>query len=143
MDVSFKIGKYAEEIDNLKNKIIKIYENYGLEDDIISLEKDLKSNNELNKISVAFVGQYSAGKSTIIKGLTGNYNIKIDSDIATSKVESYNFGNISLIDTPGLNTNEHKEHDEATRNIITKADLLVYCITSDLFREVTKNDFKS
>lgn len=94
------------------------------------------------EIKMTFVGQYSAGKSTLIKALTGNKSIVIDSDIATDTVRNYPWGNqVLLVDTPGLNTNENKTHDESTIKAIGEADLIVYCITSDLFHEVTRKDF--
>lgn len=94
------------------------------------------------EIKMVFVGQYSAGKSTLIKALTGNKSIAIDSDIATDTVRNYPWGNqVLLVDTPGLNTNENEMHDELTIKAIGEADLIVYCITSDLFHEVTRNDF--
>lgn len=142
MDVIFEIGNYVAETEKLYKKIIKIYEQYDLVEDIAILKTNYKDIKREEKISLAFVGQYSAGKSTIIKALTGNNSILIDSDIATSEVKPYNWGNVVIIDTPGLNTNEHKEHDDLTMEAIKKADLLIYCITSDLFREVTRDDFK-
>lgn len=142
MGIDFEIGHYVEETDSLYKKIVKIYEQYGLDEDITTLKTNYEDVKGEDKISLAFVGQYSAGKSTIIKALTGNNSILIDSDIATSEVKSYNWGNVMITDTPGLNTKEHKEHDVLTMEAIKKADLLIYCITSDLFREVTRDDFK-
>ena len=142
MENKLEMGRYNQETQKLYREILKIYEELDLDKEKVLLEENYKSINSKDKISLAFIGQYSAGKSTIIKALTGEENIKIDSDIATSEVTDYKWGNFILTDTPGLNTNENKEHDELTRNAIKSADLLIYCITSDLFREVTKNDFK-
>ena len=91
--------------------------------------------------TVAFIGQYSAGKSTIISALTGRNDIYIDSDIATDKTTSYDWNGIKLIDTPGL-WRGHEDHDEITYDAIEKADLLVFCLTHSLFDSFTLDNFK-
>lgn len=106
-----------------------------------NLRQDLKTYQDEGIIKVVFIGQYSAGKSTIISALTGNRDIKIDADIATDKTTIYNWNSIKLIDTPGLFT-ERKDHDNITYEAIEKADLLVFCLTSMLFDTITIENFK-
>lgn len=105
------------------------------------LREELKTHREQGILSVAFVGQYSAGKSTIISALTGQRDIRIDADIATDKTASYDWNGIKLIDTPGLFT-DRQDHDEITYDAINKADLLVFCLTYMLFDSVTVENFK-
>lgn len=105
------------------------------------LREELKAYREQGILSVAFVGQYSAGKSTIISALTGRRDIHIDADIATDKTASYDWNGIKLIDTPGLFT-DREDHDEITYEAINKADLLVFCLTYMLFDSVTAENFK-
>lgn len=105
------------------------------------LRAELKSHREQGFFTVAFVGQYSAGKSTIISALTGRRDIHIDADIATDTTASYDWNGIKLIDTPGLFTDRPK-HDEITYEAIDKADLLVFCLTYMLFDSVTVKNFK-
>jgi GTPase SAR1 family protein len=105
------------------------------------LGEELKTYRELGVIGVAFVGQYSAGKSTIISALTGRRDIHIDADIATDKTTSYDWNGIKLIDTPGLFT-DRTDHDEITYNAINNADLLVFCLTYMLFDSLTAENFK-
>ncbi len=92
-------------------------------------------------LTVAFIGQYSAGKSTIISALTGRRDIHIDADIATDKTSDYEWNEIKLIDTPGLFT-DRQDHDEMTYSAIAKADLLVFCLTHMLFDDITVENFK-
>ncbi|MEH2255046.1 GTPase [Nostoc sp.] len=92
-------------------------------------------------LSLAFVGQYNAGKSTTISALTGRRDIRIDSDIATDKTASYDWNSIKIVDTPGLFT-DRKDHDEITYDAINKADLLVFCLTYMLFDSITVANFK-
>lgn len=105
------------------------------------LEQKLAVYQSDGVISVAFVGQYSAGKSTIISALTGRRDIKIDADIATDKATSYTWNGIKITDTPGLFT-ERQDHDLITYEAIAKADLLVFCLTSMLFDSITVDNFK-
>lgn len=105
------------------------------------LHQELKAYREDGILRVAFVGQYSAGKSTIISALTGRRDIKIDADIATDRTTSYAWNGIKLIDTPGLFT-DREDHDEITYETIEKADLLVFCLTYMLFDSVTVDNFK-
>ncbi len=102
---------------------------------------ELKEYREQGILGVAFVGQYSAGKSTIISGLTGRRDIRIDADIATDKTTNYDWNGIKLIDTPGLFT-DRQDHDETTYEAINKSDLLVFCLTYMLFDSLTVENFK-
>ena len=105
------------------------------------LNEDLHQYKQEGLISVAFIGQYSAGKSTIISALTGKRDIKIDADIATDKTASYNWNDIKIIDTPGLFT-DREDHDAITYEAIDKADLLVFSLTYMLFDSITVENFK-
>lgn len=105
------------------------------------LRDELKEHQEQGFLTVAFVGQYSSGKSTIISALTGRRDIHIDPDIATDKTVSYDWNSIKVIDTPGLFT-DRKDHDEITYEAISKADLLVFCLTYMLFDSLTVENFK-
>ena len=105
------------------------------------LGEDLKEYKQEGLISVAFIGQYSAGKSTIISALTGKRDIKIDADIATDKTASYNWNDIKIIDTPGLFT-DREDHNDITYDAIDKADLLVFSLTYMLFDSTTVKNFK-
>jgi len=106
-----------------------------------------KMHEELDKyrqegfLTTAFVGQYSAGKSTIISAMTGRRDIHIGADITTDKTTSYDWNGIKLIDTPGLFT-DRKDHDEITYNTIRQADLLIFCLTYMLFDAITVENFK-
>ena len=105
------------------------------------MRQQLREYREIGILSVAFVGQYSSGKSTIISALTGRRDIPINSDITTDKTISYNWHGVKLIDTPGLFT-ERQDHDQITYQAIAQADLLIFCLSSMLFDAVTVENFK-
>ncbi|AUT03758.1 GTPase [Nostoc sp. CENA543] len=105
------------------------------------LHDETKKYHENGIMTVAFIGQYNAGKSTTISALTGKRDIKIDSDIATDTTTNYDWNGIKLIDTPGLFT-DRKDHDDITYDAINKADLLVFSLTYMLFDSITVENFK-
>lgn len=101
----------------------------------------LQDYKQRGALTVAFIGQYSAGKSTIISALTGRRDIHIDADIATDIPTPYDWNGIKIIDTPGLFT-DRADHDDTTYEAIAKADLLVFCLTHMLFDTLTVENFK-
>lgn len=105
------------------------------------LGDELQDYKQQGTLTVAFIGQYSAGKSTIISALTGRRDIHIDADIATDVTTSYDWNGIKIVDTPGLFT-DRTDHDDITYEAITKADLLVFCLTHMLFDTLTIENFK-
>ena len=123
------------------NHFLSRYESENFAQIKTKLDRDLQEYKQDGLISVAFIGQYSAGKSTIISALTGKRDIKIDADIATDKTASYNWNDIKIIDTPGLFT-DRQDHDAITYAAIDKANLLVFSLTYMLFDSVTVENFK-
>lgn len=101
----------------------------------------LQDYKQQGALTVAFIGQYSAGKSTIISALTGRRDIHIDADIATDVTTPYDWNGIKIIDTPGLFT-DRTDHDDITYEAIAKANLLVFCLTHMLFDTLTVENFK-
>ena len=83
-------------------------------------------------VHVVFAGQYSAGKSSILKVMTGQ-DIKIGADITTQQVQQLDWNGIKVIDTPGVHTEIRPDHDAITYEAISKADLLVFVVTNELF----------
>lgn len=84
-------------------------------------------------VNLVFAGQYSAGKSSIMKVLTGREDIAIGAGITTEKTHTYDWGGITVVDTPGVHTQLRPDHDEITYRAIAGADLLVFVVTNELF----------
>lgn len=92
-------------------------------------------------LTIAFVGQYNAGKSTILRVLTGRGDIVIDSDVCTDTVTAYDWNGVRLLDTPGVHAG-HLDHDEKTYAVIDRADLLVFVVTNELFDDTIGYHFR-
>ncbi len=140
-NIEFKTTELANRIQQAEKDVVAIYSDAGYTEEAKELVEQINQISLDDQIRVVFIGQYTAGKSTIISALTSNKSIKIDSDVATSVTADYSWNGVTLTDTPGLYT-ENKEHDARTIEMIKKSDLLVYCITSDLFNPYTLEDFE-
>jgi small GTP-binding protein len=141
---TFKAAQIAESFINACNKfdaLLASKDSHKLVRIHQAFHQVLRNYQEEGVLKVAFIGQYSAGKSTLISALTGRRDIHIDADIATDKTTNYDWNGIQLIDTPGLFT-DREDHDDIAYDAITKADLLVFCLTSMLFDSITIENFK-
>ena len=140
-NIKFIASEYSAEIEVIKQQLINLYKNNGYEEDVKRLQNELLKVSSSDKIKIVLTGQYSSGKSSIISALTQNNDIRIDSDITTDKADDYDWNGIILTDTPGLYAN-NEEHTQKAVDEIRQSDLLIYCITSDLFNQYTLKDFK-
>ncbi len=107
------------------------------------VKERLKEHRERSKVSFAFVGQYNAGKSTIISALTGRDDIAISTDITTDRCTPYEWlaAGLRLVDTPGLYT-ERQDHDQMTNQEIERSDLIAFALTVALFDHITLPKFR-
>ena len=134
-----KIEQLSVKLNDLKDKTIRLLDENGKEDLKQQLQKELADLKERSAIKIAFVGQYSSGKSTIISALTGRKDIVIDANVSTDKVERYEWNNVILMDTPGILAGKKEEHDQETIGALKECD--VYVLTSQLFDDVIFNNF--
>jgi len=141
MDSKIKIAELNDKLLKLVESTYNILEetdNVELKEKLIQELKELENRTDLK---VAFAGQYSSGKSTIISALTGNKSIKIDANVATDAVAEYRWQNIVLMDTPGILAGKLEKHDEVTKEALKNCDLIVYVITSQLFDDIIFENF--
>jgi len=129
-------------------KFIKVFNsnnraliNNSIKDNINLLEK--KQHN-IDYFTIAFLGKSKAGKSTFHKVVTGE---KTD-DIGIGKLRTtrynrtFNWENIRIIDTPGINAPGGMKDTETARSIIDEADLICYIVTNDAIQETEFNFLK-
>ncbi|MFT8319640.1 MAG: LeoA/HP0731 family dynamin-like GTPase [Bacillus sp. (in: firmicutes)] len=151
--------KNLQSIDEICSKVLNTLEGRQ-EDEIKSLYRDYKvflnDYNRETKLSIAFVGQYNAGKSSTIAALTnasflekhyeeidgerklvevyevGDKKLYVGAQIMTDRTEEYMWNDVRIIDTPGIYAGRN-DHDEKTLNQISKTDLLVFVVSNELF----------
>ena len=93
------------------------------------------------RINVVFAGQYSAGKSTLLKILTGK-DLAIGGGITTATCQSFDWQGINVTDTPGIHTQNRPDHDKITYEQLAKADLIVFVVTAEGFSDHLANHFR-
>ena len=108
-------SKLLDKIEKLRNSIYQLKEiGFENEDSIKKLEDTVNAVNN-NKLSIALVGSFSDGKTSVIAGWLGEKldNMKIDSDESSDQLEIYIPKSLpekcEIIDTPGLFGDKEKE----------------------------------
>ncbi len=120
-----RIAEYAQKSEQLKEKAKAA---------LLSAGVDLQiRDSRVNAIRLVFAGQYSAGKSSILKMLTGRDDIAIGADITTQQAHTYDWNGMEIVDTPGIHTQLRPDHDEISYEAIASADMLVFVVTNELF----------
>ena len=129
-----KITEYTKRISDLKDKA----RNALAKADIGIQIRDTRSSG----IRLVFAGQYSAGKSSILKMLTGREDIVVDADITTQEAHTYDWQGLEVVDTPGIHTQLRPDHDQISYEAIASADMLVFVITNELFDSYIADHFR-
>ena len=142
--IEFEYKKLADQVSCLIKEVDTRLE--GLSDEIVSesakhFQAELHGLLDRTKLEIAFVGQYSAGKSTIIRALTGNKNIVIGQDITTDRATAYAWGDHIVVDTPGIFTGR-PNHDEISLKHMDTAHLIVYVVTINGFDSLIGVNFR-
>ena len=126
----FQLSKFTNEGTKLLREVTDEFHRLGL--DASNLPKTFPDDS--GKIKLVFIGQYSAGKSSLIKMLTGE-DLEIGAAITTQDSKSYNWKGLEIIDTPGIHTEIRPDHDEIAYYQINHAALLIFVITNAGFSQ--------
>ena len=136
----FQLNHFTERGGKLLAKTKKIFSDYSdLELEKIDLPETMQANN--GSIKLVFVRQYSSGKSSIIKMLTG-IDMEIGGGIKTQEAHIYPWNELEIVDTPGIHTELRPDHDEKTYYEIDHAALLIFVVTNEGFDDCIGNHFR-
>lgn len=135
---TISIAVWTARSKELLQKVSGILKEIGIEKS--NLPKSVYESDK--PISLVFAGQYSAGKSTILKALTGINTIATGEKITTQESHVYEWNGIRVIDTPGIHTTLRPDHDDISYRTILNADMLVYVITHELFDSYIGQNFR-
>jgi len=131
----FQFKQQSNRVENLCQEALGIL-NPRTEDEIKVLVSNFEQfwaeSKKQTKLTIAFIGQYNAGKSTLIKALTGDSTVRISAEICTDEVTEYPWKDVLLVDTPGIYAGK-TDHDQKTLDRISKSDLLVFVVPNELF----------
>jgi len=131
------LSEFSARSGKLIEKARGLLVDLGCED--VSLPESMPS--EERPITIVFAGQYSAGKSTILKALTG-MDIEIGHGVTTQVATSYEWNGLRVVDTPGIRTGLREDHDEISLKAISEADALVYVVKYDGFDPIIASEFR-
>ena len=137
----FEYPLLLKRLEKLEKQTLGLIEKSAQGEVAEKLMADLQELKNRQNLRIAFVGEYSSGKSTIISALTGDKSIKIDANVATDDVAEYNWNDITLIATPGILAGKKEEHDQRTKEAFVNSDLIFYVLTNELFDDVLFNNF--
>ena len=118
-------------------KVFADYDDLGLK--FKSLPETMKPSE--GAVKLVFVGQYSSGKSSIIKMLSG-IETEIGAGIKTQESHTYQWGDLEIVDTPGIHTEIRPDHDEKTYYEIDHAALLIFVVTNEGFDDRMGSHFR-
>jgi len=130
----FQIAELSRSKEALMEKASRALAEAGAEQSIEAADSD--------KVKIVFAGQYSAGKSSIIKMLTGDDTIATGAKITTQDTHTYEWNGLEIVDTPGVHTTLRPDHDEISYKAIAAADILVFVITNELFDSYMADHFR-
>ena len=133
----FQLSKFTNEGAQLLREVTDEFTRLGL--DTSRLPKTFPDDS--GKIKLVFVGQYSAGKSSLIKMLTGE-DVAIGAAITTQDSTPYDWNGLEIVDTPGIETELRPDHDEITYEQINHAALLIFVITNEGFSQRMGDHFR-
>lgn len=131
--------KYENLMQTCKSKLSEMEHQLNISINMEPFE-EVTINTE-GMVNIVFVGQYSAGKSSIIKMLTKNEGIEVGAAITTQNYTPYEWNGMYIVDTPGIQTGIREDHDTITAEAIQKADLIVFVVTNELFNPTILNYF--
>ena len=134
----FQLSKFTKEGAQLLREVTDEFNRLGI--DASRLPKNFPDAG--GKIKLVFVGQYSAGKSSIIKMLTSE-DVAIGAAITTQDSTPYEWNGLEIIDTPGIETELRPDHDEITYEQINHAALLIFVITNEGFSQRMGDHFRT
>ncbi len=129
----FQIAELSRSKEAVKDKALRALSDAGVSCPV---------ENGSDKVKIVFAGQYSAGKSSIIKMLTGDETIATGAKITTQETHTYEWNGLEIVDTPGVHTSLRPDHDEISYKAIAAADILVFVITNELFDSYMADHFR-
>ena len=136
-DYTIDISEYSKKSNRLIEDAHELFDRIGCDDSTLPV----RSFGDDKPVSIVFAGQYSAGKSTILKALTG-FDIETGHEITTEEAREYDWHGLRVVDTPGIGTGRRPDHDEISFKAIADADLLVYVVTYAGFDDLIAMDFR-
>lgn len=92
-------------------------------------------------ISIVLVGQHDAGKSLLVRCLTGRDDIEVGAGPLTDRSTAYDWNGHRLVDTPGVQAGLRAEHDRIADEALLSADVVLFVLTVEGLDDVIARYF--
>lgn len=115
-------------LDTLMNQAFPVLQSYLPAEQIEAFKTEFKQRTENQQPIVMVYGVYNAGKSTLINALAGAELAEVGDIPKTDRVDAYAVGEVTLLDTPGIDA--PIDHERITRDQLAKADAVVFVLSS-------------
>lgn len=96
---------------------------------VAQLQQEIDQRTQNQQPVVMVYGVYNAGKSTLINALLGQEQAMMGDIPQTDRVDAYQVGDVTILDTPGIDA--PIEHEQITREQLAKADAVIFVLNSD------------
>lgn len=96
----------------------------AIDNDIETIRRDCHAYQPV----LMFYGTYNAGKSTLINAILGTSTAPTSDRPCTDKVDTYQFGEFTLYDTPGVDA--PAEHEQVTVEHLQRAHVVVFVVST-------------
>ncbi len=93
-----------------------------------SVADDLPDLHVDDAINIVVLGQHDAGKSLLVRCLTGRRDIGVGAGPLTDRSTAYDWSGHRLVDTPGVESGR-TEHDAIAEQALRAADVVVFVLT--------------
>lgn len=116
-------------LHQLHQQALPLLRPYLGEDELAAYANELKTRTADQRAVVMVYGVYNAGKSTLINALLGEERAATGDVPQTDRVDEYQIGEISLLDTPGIDA--PIAHENITQAQLERSDAVVFMLSSD------------
>ncbi len=105
---------------------IKVARKYAAVTDVDVISRVVAEKKASSQAKIMIYGVYNAGKSTLINALVGQEVASVADVPETYKVDSYQWNNFTILDTPGVDA--PIEHEEVTQEQLHAADVVLFVV---------------
>jgi len=128
VDPVLPLARAAREMHELQLSLRERLED-SAHPDVQALAARLQPLDPSAAVTLVVVGQHDAGKSSLLRCLTGRHDIAVGAGPTTDRQARYEWDGHVLIDTPGVLAGVDASHDAVSWQALAAADVVVFVTT--------------
>lgn len=110
--------------------------------EVVGLAESVRALRDSDAVTLVLVGQHDAGKSSLLRCLTGRDDIDVGAGPTTTVSRRYAWDGHVLVDTPGVLAGVDATHDALSWGALAAADVVVFVVTVEGFDDLTLGYFE-